>query len=238
MAAASISSPRLAGGTMCMHPSDLFAAARPGIRHECLAPGAFLLHGFAWDAGSALLAAIEQVLAIAPLRNMQTPGGRRMSVAMSNCGTLGWISDRRGYRYSPCDPLREAPWPAMPEAVMELAVCAATAAGFAAFAPDACLVNCYRPGTRLALHQDRDEADFDAPIVSVSLGLPATFLLGGDARGDKPLRIPLQHGDVVVWGGPARLRHHGVLPLKAGNHELLGERRINLTLRRAGKPVA
>jgi alkylated DNA repair protein (DNA oxidative demethylase) len=222
------------GGTMYTHPSDLFAPHPPEVRNEPLAPGAWLLRGFAWDAATALLAGIEQVLASAPLRNMQTPGGRRMSVEMSNCGALGWISDRRGYRYVARDPLGGSPWPAMPEAFAELADRAAAVAGFPAFRPDACLVNCYRPGTRLALHQDRDEADLDAPIVSVSLGLPATFLFGGDARSDKPLRIPLRHGDVVVWGGPARLRHHGVMPLKDGHHGILGARRMNLTLRRAG----
>lgn len=213
---------------------DLFAAEMSDVRHESLAPGAWLLRGFALDRMPAILTAIERVLAAAPLRHMHTPGGRRMAVAMSNCGALGWISDRRGYRYEPRDPSSGKPWPAMPEVFAELADRAAKAAGFPGFAPDACLVNRYEPGTRLTLHQDRDEADFDAPIVSVSLGLPATFLFGGEARTDKPQRVLLRHGDVVVWGGPARLRYHGVMPLKDGHHQVLGAQRMNLTLRRAG----
>lgn len=199
-----------------------------------LAPGAWLLRGFALDRVPALLAAVERVAAAAPFRHMETRGGLRMSVAMSNCGALGWVSDRRGYRYDAIDPRSGRPWPAMPDAFAALAADVADAAGFPGFVPDACLVNRYVPGTRLGLHQDRDECDFDAPIVSVSLGLPATFLFGGDARGDKAQRIPLQHGDVVVWGGPARLRHHGVLALKDGHHPMLGPQRINLTLRLAG----
>jgi alkylated DNA repair protein (DNA oxidative demethylase) len=157
-----------------------------------------------------------------------------MSVAMTNCGPLGWVSDRRGYRYDAVDPDTGRPWPAMPAAFRALAARAAEAGGFARFEPDACLVNRYAPGTRLTLHQDRDERDFGAPIVSVSLGLPAVFLFGGDTRGGRPLRIPLRHGDVVVWGGPARLRFHGVAPVEDGVHERLGACRINLTFRRAG----
>jgi alkylated DNA repair protein (DNA oxidative demethylase) len=156
-----------------------------------------------------------------------------MSVAMTNCGRLGWVSDRRGYRYDACDPLTGHPWPRMPPAFLDLARAAAQAGGFPGFAPDACLVNRYEPGARLTLHQDKDELDYDAPIVSVSLGLPAVFLFGGDARKDRQRRVPLQHGDVVVWGGPARLRYHGVLPLKNGHHAILGSQRLNLTFRRA-----
>jgi DNA oxidative demethylase len=214
--------------------SDLFEADLAEPRDEALAPGAWLLRGFALARVPALLAAVEQVTAHAPFRHMQTPGGLRMSVAMSNCGALGWISDRRGYRYEPCDPLDGQPWPALPAAFAALASEAADAAGFPGFIPDACLVNRYVPGTRLSLHQDRDERDFSAPIVSVSLGLPATFLFGGDARRDRQQRVPLRHGDVVVWGGPSRLRHHGVLALKEGSHPLLGAQRINLTFRLAG----
>lgn len=201
---------------------------------EPLAEGAVLLRGFARPAQHELLAEVQRVIAAAPLRHLVTPGGLRMSVAMSNCGALGWVSDRRGYRYDPCDPDSGAPWPAMPASFAQLAVQAAAKAGFDAFAPDACLINRYVPGTRLSLHQDRDEADFDAPIVSVSLGLPATFLFGGPKRADKPQRVGLRHGDVVVWGGPSRLRFHGVLPLADGVHDLLGAQRINLTFRRAG----
>jgi alkylated DNA repair protein (DNA oxidative demethylase) len=152
---------------------------------------------------------------------------------MTNCGSLGWVSDHRGYRYDACDPLSGRPWPPMPPVFLELARTAARAGEFPEFTPDACLLNRYEPGARLTLHQDKDERDFSAPIVSVSLGLPAIFLFGGDSRKDKPRRIPLQHGDVVVWGGAARLHHHGVLALKDGHHELLGPQRLNLTFRRA-----
>jgi alkylated DNA repair protein (DNA oxidative demethylase) len=199
-----------------------------------LAPGAALFGGFARPVETELMAALELVVAQAPFRHMSTPGGRRMSVAMSNCGALGWISDRGGYRYAALDPLTERPWPAMPDAFLELAARAAARAGFRGFAPDACLVNRYDPGARLTLHQDRDERDFSAPIVSVSLGLPAVFLFGGERRGDRAQRVALVHGDVVVWGGPARLRFHGVQPLEDGRHPLTGRHRVNLTLRKAG----
>jgi len=169
----------------------------------------------------------------APLRHMVTSRGFHMSVAMTNAGPRGWVSDRRGYRYSAVDPETQQPWPDLPAALRTLAQSAALAAGFPDFQPDACLINRYVPGARMSLHQDRDEADFSQPIVSVSLGLPATFQLGGLQRQDKTQRISLEHGDVLVWGGPARLRFHGVLPLKAGVHPLLGEQRINLTFRRA-----
>jgi DNA oxidative demethylase len=212
---------------------DLFAGATLDTRHERLVPGAWLLRGFALHNVPALLAAIERITTAAPFRHLVTPGGFRMSVAMTNCGSLGWVSDRAGYRYDARDPLSGRPWPSMPPVFLELASHAAQAAGFAGFEPDACLVNQYTPGARLTLHQDRDEGDLSAPIVSVSLGLPATFLFGGNARTDKHRRVPLQHGDVVVWGGPARLHHHGVLAVKDGHHEFLGSRRLNLTFRRA-----
>ena len=198
-----------------------------------LSGGAVLLHGYALPREAEILAGIEQVAATAPFRHMVTPGGFEMSVAMTNCGTLGWTSDRRGYRYSPVDPLSSLPWPAMPQALSQLAAQAAEAAGFAHFRPDACLINRYAPGTRLSLHQDKDERDFTQPIVSVSLGLPATFLFGGLQRADKAQRLPLQHGDVVVWGGEDRLRFHGVMPLREGRHPALGGVRINLTFRKA-----
>jgi alkylated DNA repair protein (DNA oxidative demethylase) len=203
-------------------------------RHEPLAPGAWLLRGFALDHVTALVTATEPIKAAAPFRHLVTPGGFRMSVAMTNCGSLGWVSDRHGYRYDARDPLSGLPWPPMPPEFLELARAAAQAGGFSAFTPDACLLNRYEPGARLTLHQDKDERDFSAPIVSVSLGLPGIFLFGGDSRKDKQRRISLQHGDVVVWGGPARLHHHGVLALKDGHHELLGSLRLNLTFRRAG----
>jgi DNA oxidative demethylase len=213
--------------------SDLFEGASGDRRQEQLAPGAWLLHGFALDQGPALVAAIEDISAAAPFRHLVTPGGFRMSVAMTNCGSVGWASDRRGYRYDACDPLSGLPWPSMPPVFREIAQSAARAGGFCDFEPDACLINRYEPGARLTLHQDKDESDFSAPIVSVSLGLPATFLFGGDSRKDKRQRVPVQHGDIVVWGGAARLHHHGVLALKDGVHAILGSKRLNLTFRRA-----
>lgn len=210
---------------------DLFDDEPPSWREE-LAPGAVVLRGFALPRVAALLAALRDVTAVAPFRQMITPGGYRMSVTMSGCGRYGWVSDRSGYRYDPLDPTSSQPWPAMPESFRQLARDAAADAGFPGFEPDACLINRYVPGARLSLHQDKDELDLASPIVSVSLGLPALFLFGGLKRGDKTQRIPLAHGDVVVWGGPARLRYHGVLPLKEGSHPLLGEERINLTFRK------
>ncbi len=201
---------------------------------EDLCPGASVLRGFASQDEVALLNAIREVAARAPFRCMVTPGGFRMSVAMTNCGSLGWITDRTGYRYDAIDPENGQPWPAMPTCFLNLAKNAAAEAGFPDFMPDACLINRYEVGTKLSLHQDKDERDFGAPIVSVSLGVPAVFLLGGLNRSDKTKRVPVTHGDVVVWGGPARLRYHGVLPLKEGSHSLLGEHRVNLTFRKAG----
>jgi DNA oxidative demethylase len=203
-------------------------------RKEELGPGAFLLRGFALPDEAGLLAGLRAVTAAAPFRNMVTPGGYRMSVAMSNCGPLGWITDRSGYRYDAVDPESGEKWPAMPAAFRKLAESAAVEAGFADFCPDACLINRYEPGAKLSLHQDRDERDFSQPIVSVSLGIPAVFLFGGFARGDKTERIPVRHGDVVVWGGPARLRYHGVMALKEAEHAALGRVRVNLTFRKAG----
>jgi alkylated DNA repair protein (DNA oxidative demethylase) len=215
------------------HTRDLFEPASD-TRRERLAPGAWLLRGFALGPAGALLTAIEHIQSAAPFRHQVTPGGFRMSVAMTNCGSLGWVSDNRGYRYEGVDPLSGRPWPPMPAVFLELGHAAALAGGFPGFMPDACLLNRYEPGARLTLHQDRDERDFGAPIVSVSLGLPAIFLFGGESRKDPRQRVPLQHGDVLVWGGPARLRHHGVLALADGHHDVLGARRLNLTLRHAG----
>ena len=209
---------------------DLF---HPLEARERIADGAFLLRGFALDKVTALLSDVGRIEATAPFRHLETPGGASMSVAMTNCGSVGWVSDRRGYRYATSDPMSGQPWPPMPSAFLNVAQGAAAAAGFEHFQPDACLINRYIPGARLTLHQDKDENDFRAPIVSVSLGLPAIFLFGGDSRKDKQRRIALQHGDVVVWGGPARLFHHGVLPLEGGHHPEVGAQRINLTFRRA-----
>jgi len=215
---------------------DLFADQAPvlhGPRIEPLADGAVVLRGFASAKAETLWHETARVMEAAPLRHMVTPGGLRMAVAMTNCGPLGWVSDRRGYRYDAVDLESKRAWPSMPESMRGLAQAAAEAAGFAGFDPDACLVNRYEPGTRLCLHQDRDEKDFGQPIVSVSLGLPAVFLFGGMKRNDPTVRVPLAHGDVVVWGGPSRLRYHGVLAVKDGWHPLTGACRVNLTFRRA-----
>jgi DNA oxidative demethylase len=212
---------------------DLFEPAPAGSREE-LAPGAWVLRGFALPSESGIFSAFESVIAQSPLRHMVTPGGYRMSVAMTNCGSLGWITDRTGYRYDAIDPETRQRWPKMPNVFCNLASAAASEAGFPGFVPDACLVNRYELGTKLSLHQDKDEKDFSQPIVSVSLGIPATFLFGGERRADKTQRVILHHGDVVVWGGSARLRYHGVLPLKDATHVRLGRVRINLTFRKAG----
>jgi alkylated DNA repair protein (DNA oxidative demethylase) len=198
-----------------------------------LAPGAMLLRGFAAAQTAQLLSAVASVTRRAPFRLMTTRGGYTMSVAMTNCGAAGWVSDASGYRYDALDPTTGQRWPPMPPAFAQLASDAAQRAGFGAFAPDACLMNRYEPGARLSLHQDRNERDMHSPIVSVSLGLPAVFLFGGARRAQRPRRVPLAHGDVVVWGGPARLFYHGVLALKDGAHRALGRCRVNLTLRRA-----
>ncbi len=198
-----------------------------------MAEGAVLLRGSARLRDIELIAALRFITEQAPFRHMQTPGGHEMSVAMTNCGALGWVTDRTGYRYDAIDPQSGRNWPAMPPVFLDLATQAAEAAGFAGFTPDACLINRYEPGARMSLHQDRDEQDFNNPIVSVSLGLPAIFLFGGSKRSDKPGRYRLEHGDVVVWGGPSRLFFHGVAPLADGEHALLGRARINLTFRRA-----
>ena len=218
-----------------MTTGDLFADQQPvDDARIVLGPDSFVLRGFALADAPALLAAVEAIAQRAPFRHMVTPGGFEMSVALTNSGSLGWTSDRRGYRYAAQDPLSNQPWPPLPDTFLRLARDAAAEAGFPGFTPDACLINRYVPGTRLSLHQDRDEQDYNAPIVSVSLGMPAIFLFGGHKRADKTQRVPLFHGDVVVWGGPDRLRYHGVAPLKEHAHPLLGAQRINLTFRKAG----
>lgn len=212
---------------------DLLSGLAPVEAVERLSDGAVVLRGFARDRAPALVAAVDEIAGVAPFRNMVTPGGYRMSVAMTNCGRVGWITDRSGYRYAPLDPVTGLPWPPIPGSFLRLAVAAAAAGGFAGFEPDACLINRYEPGTKLSLHRDEDERDMTAPIVSASLGLPAVFLFGGKKRGDRPRRIGLESGDVVVWGGPDRLDYHGVAPLAEGDHPLTGNRRINLTFRKA-----
>lgn len=210
--------------------SDLFSA-QPTILS--LGANTILLKSFVKPYESTLIKALTKIIKQAPLRNMVTRGGFKMSVAMSNCGNYGWISDRKGYRYSNLDPLNAKPWPTMPSGFLALAADAATAAGFNDFIPDACLINRYEIGAKMALHQDQDEQDFSQPIVSVSLGIPTTFLFGGLARTDKTQRVLLEHGDVLVWGGVDRLRFHGVLPVKNSQHPLFNNQRINLTFRRA-----
>jgi alkylated DNA repair protein (DNA oxidative demethylase) len=200
---------------------------------DLLGPGAVVLRGLATSVDVTLVAGLRDVAAQAPFRHMITPGGCRMSVAMTNCGALGWVTDRSGYRYDAVDPESGERWPRMPPSFLQMAKDAAAEAGFDGFLPNACLINRYEPGTRLSLHQDRNERDFNQPIVSVSLGIPAVFLFGGLKRSDKTTRVPLAHGDVVVWGGPSRLRFHGVNPLREGHHPLLGTYRINLTFRKA-----
>ncbi len=214
--------------------ADLFDSISDALpSREQMADGAVLLRGFARPMQHDLLSALDEITAQAPFRHMSTPGGFEMSVAMTNCGNCGWITDASGYRYGADDPVSGKPWPAMPPAFRDLAKHAAARGCFAGFAPDACLINRYAPGARMSLHQDRDETDFSAPIVSVSLGLPAIFLFVGLKRSDKPARYRLEHGDVVVWGGPSRLFFHGVAPLADGEHALLGRERINLTFRKA-----
>lgn len=212
------------------HGGDLFAGER---RVEPLGPGAALLGGFALDRADALIAQIHALSAASPFRHMETRSGR-MSAALTNCGAMGWVSDRSGYRYTPHDPLTGAPWPALPPLFARLAAETAAVVGFADFRPTACLVNRYAPGARLGLHQDRDEGDRISPIVSVSLGLPAMFLWGGLERGAQVRRIPVRHGDVAVWGGPSRMVFHGVAPLRHGHHPATGGFRYNLTFRKLG----
>ena len=199
-----------------------------------LAPGAALMRGLAFEQGARMFAELERVLEKAPLRRMVTPGGFRMSVAMSNCGALGWVTDLSGYRYTATDPDSGRSWPPLPATFVAVAQRAAQAAGYDGFSPDACLISRYEPGARLTLHQDRDEGDFGQPIVSISLGLPAVFLLGGATRSVRALRVPVEHGDAVVWGGPARLYYHGVSKLGHGAHPVTGGYRFNVSLRRAG----
>lgn len=210
---------------------DLFAAPEP--KSERLAEDATLLRRHVLDEAPAILAGVQAIAAASPFRRMMTPGGFTMSAAMTNCGAAGWVTDRTGYRYDAADPETGRAWPPMPPLFRRIAAGAAAEAGFADFAPDACLINYYEPGARMSLHQDRNERDFGQPILSVSLGLAVTFQFGGPTRADPVRRVVLRHGDVVVWGGRARLFYHGVLVLKEGDHPATGRARINLTFRRA-----
>jgi alkylated DNA repair protein (DNA oxidative demethylase) len=216
-----------------MMSADLFDDETTGPARERIADGAVLLRGFCVSEAESLIQAVGGIAEAAPFRHLVTPGGFTMSVAMTNCGCIGWVSDRRGYRYDTHDPTTGQTWPGMPAEFADLAVRAAAEAGFALYRPESCLINRYAPGARLSLHQDRDEHDYSQPIVSVSLGLPATFLFGGLKRTDRPRRLRLVHGDVAVWGGPSRLAFHGIAPLADGVHPVLGATRINLTFRTA-----
>ena len=213
--------------------NDLFAEVTPADEMEKLADGAFLLRRFAAESAEFIVQTVSQIAKVSPFRHMITPGGHRMSVAMTNCGPTGWITDRHGYRYATIDPETDAAWPPMPLAFHQLAETAAERAGFAGFKPDACPINRYEPGTKLSLHQDRNEKSYESPIVSVSLGLPAKFLFGGLTRNERPRRVRLESGDVLVWGGPSRLAFHGVDALEDGDHPLTGRCRLNLTFRKA-----
>jgi DNA oxidative demethylase len=215
--------------------ASLFEMGSPApLSKDILGAGTAFLAGFALDTQDELLLSLKCIAERSPFRNMVTPGGYRMSVAMTNCGPLGWITDRSGYRYDAIDPEMNRPWPMMPLPFRELAVAAAEEASFSNFVPDACLINRYEPGARLSLHQDKNEHDLTQPVVSVSLGLPATFLFGGLERAERTQRIQIVHGDVIVWGGPARLRYHGIVPLRDGEHSRTGRLRYNLTFRKAG----
>lgn len=211
---------------------DLFDGVQT-LKQLQLANGAWLLPGFALQNEAEIISDLKQIIRQSPPQHMVTPGGFSMSVAMTNCGKLGWVTDRTGYRYEALDPSTGGPWQAMPVSFLQLANTAAAASGFANFMPDACLINRYKPSARMTLHQDKDERDFTQPIVSVSFGVPAVFLFGGFERADKALRLSLNHGDVVVWGGAARLRYHGVMRLKISHHAAFGDCRINLTFRKA-----
>jgi len=213
-------------------PDFFYEQDRTQQRCETFADGACLLRGFALQQDRELTDAITQVLTQAPLRHLQTPGGRTMSVAMSNCGILGWVSDRSGYRYQDYDPQTGRPWPSLPDCFADLAARAAIATGYEPFVPEACLINCYHPGAKLTLHQDKDELDLSAPVISVSLGVQATFLFGGNSRSDRTMKIPVFHGDTVVWGGRSRLAFHGIAILKHDHHPLTGNQRYNLTFRK------
>ncbi len=214
---------------------DLFGFEETHLhKHVLLGEQAIVLRAFAQSYLDKILPALQDIIHLCGFRHMVTPGGHTMSVAMSNCGRLGWITDHQGYRYTDTDPLTGKPWPCMPPVFLQLAQAAANTAGFPGFLPDACLINRYLPESNMSLHQDKNERNMAAPIVSISLGMPAMFLFGGNHRQDKAQRIPLFHGDVTVWGGVDRLRFHGVMPIKANAHSQMGEQRINLTFRQAG----
>ena len=200
-----------------------------------LAKGAYWLRGFALPQADTICAMLIEHLKNYPPQQMMTPMGYSMSVRTTSFGEFGWVSSKQGYGYAVKNSFTNESWPPIPESFFDLAQRAANQAGYVNFKPDTCLINVYEIGDKMGLHQDKDEADFSKPIVSVSLGLPVIFQFGGLTRTAKTLKVPLSHGDVVVWGADSRLCFHGVLPLKAGTHGTLGQRRINLTFRKAGK---
>lgn len=210
---------------------DLFSEQRPALIP--LAEGAAWLPGFALPFMDTLWPCVQQHLSKNPPQQMITPGGYPMSVKTTSMGDFGWVSSAQGYDYSAINPVNDQPWPPLAPVILQLAQAAAESAGYLHFVPDSCLINIYEPGSKMGLHQDKDEKDFSQPIVSVSLGIPAIFLFGGARRNDRSIKIPLQHGDVVVWGGASRRYYHGVAKINSATHPLLGGKRINLTLRKA-----
>ncbi len=200
-----------------------------------VAPG--VLHWPHWldaDAQGALVAELRAVVRQAPLFQPRMPKtGKPFSVRMTNCGPLGWVSDERGYRYQPLHPETGEPWPLMPAPLLD----AWDALAGYPHPPEACLINFYDKNARMGLHQDRDEAAFDAPVLSISLGDSALFRIGGTTRGGKTLSFKLASGDALLFGGEARLAYHGIDRILSGSSQLLPQGgRLNLTLRRVTKP--
>lgn len=214
---------------------DLLPPDTPPLREE-LEAGAVLLRQFATPQAATLLQTLHRLTRQAPFRHMRTPGGGTMSAAMASCGALGWVSSTQGYTYTPVDPASQQPWPAMPASFVSLAQDAAKAAGYAGFTPNACLLNRYQNDSHMGLHQDRDEGDTTHPIVSLSLGRTGLFMWGGQNRRDKIRTIALEHGDVLVWGGPARLHYHGIKGLGPNPHPLTEQTRYNITFRHVVAP--
>lgn len=210
---------------------DLFDDQLP--KKTRIAEGAYWLRGHALPAADLLWAELRKHFATYPPQQMFTPMGYKMSVRSTSMGDAAWVGTKKGYGYASIDTAINQALPPLPSTFLSLANHAATEAGYNDFTPDSCLINCYDIGSKMGLHQDKDERDFNQPIVSVSLGIPATFLFGGAKRSDKPTQIPLTHGDVVVWGGASRLFYHGVQTIKPNKHPLLGELRCNLTFRKA-----
>jgi len=207
---------------------NLFSQLVAEPTHEEIFPGAVLMRSLALPQDNEFFTAAEAIIAARPLHHTTTPSGLPMGVMVTDCG------DSRAFanRWDTANPERMRLWPPMPPLLRDFAIRCAVRSGFPQFRPDACHINRYQAGTKLGLHQDRHECDWTQPIVSLSFGLECIFLLGGLQRTDKPRRILLEHGDVIVWGGPSRMRFHGVQPLKPGHHPLTGPYRYNLTFRK------